>query len=228
WDTVGALGAPYGEFLGYFVDKLFGCSFHNVTLSESVQSAYHALAADERRWPFRPTPIEFTDYHRQRNEKNLSERKFALYKQKWFPGVHSNVGGGYREYGLSDCALEWMVECARLNGLNIAPLAKAKFSKDRLFKKDYSQPIEKSQKLYYQLLTAAFVKAPSLLGLKSVYPRCDYELVKHLTWGGEYIRPIGPDEDVEAVLEKCAIDPNYRPANVQAPQAARSRVLESA
>jgi len=46
WDTVGALGAPYGEFLGYLVDKMFGCSFHNVTLSESVDSAYHAVAAD--------------------------------------------------------------------------------------------------------------------------------------------------------------------------------------
>jgi uncharacterized protein (DUF2235 family) len=67
WDTVGALGAPYGEFLGYLVDKMFGCSFHNVTLSESVDSAYHAVAADERRWPFRPTHIELTDYHRQRS-----------------------------------------------------------------------------------------------------------------------------------------------------------------
>jgi len=102
-----------------------------------------------------------------------------------------------------------MVECARLNGLNIAPLDKAKFSKDRLFSKDYSQPIEKSQTLYYQLLTAAFVKAPSLLGMKSVYPRDDHELVKHLTWRGEYIRPIGPDEDIDAVLEKRKVDKQY-------------------
>ncbi|MGD9542399.1 MAG: DUF2235 domain-containing protein, partial [Methylocystis sp.] len=197
WDTVGALGAPYGEFLGYLVDKLFRCSFHDVTLSASVDSAYHALAADERRWPFRPTPIELTDYHRQRNEKNMSAHGFPLYQQKWFPGVHSNVGGGYSEYGLSDCALEWMVECARLNGLNIRPLESAEFSADRLFEKDYSQPIEKSQTLYYQLLTAAFVKAPSLLGIKSVYPRRDCELAKHLTWRGDYIRPIGPDEDID-------------------------------
>jgi len=209
WDTVGALGAPYGEFLGYLVDKLFGCSFHDVTLSESVDSAYHALAADERRWPFRPTPIELTDYHRRRNEKNLAERGFPLYKQKLFPGVHSNVGGGYSRYGLSDWALEWMVECARMNGLNIAPLDKAEFSRDRLFKKDYSEPIEKSQTLYYQMLTAAFVKAPSLVGIKSVYPRCDCELAKHLTWRGEYIRPMGPDDDIDAVLEKRKVDQAY-------------------
>ncbi len=28
WDTVGALGAPYGEILGYAVDRLFKCGFH--------------------------------------------------------------------------------------------------------------------------------------------------------------------------------------------------------
>jgi hypothetical protein len=59
------------------------------------------------------------------------------------------------------------------------------------------------------MLTAAFVKAPSLMGIKSVYPRCDCELVKHLTWRGEYIRPIGPDEDIDAVLEKRKVDKEY-------------------
>ena len=111
WDTVGALGAPYGEILGYLVDKVFKCSFHDLELSESVDSAYHAMAADERRWPFRPTPIELTAYHEERNRANRAEFGFSLYEQKWFPGVHSNVGGGYDRLGLSDCALEWMAEC---------------------------------------------------------------------------------------------------------------------
>jgi uncharacterized protein (DUF2235 family) len=92
WDTVGALGAPYGELLGYVVNKLFKCSFNDVELSKSVDSAYHALAADERRWPFRPTPIELTDYHKERNEANLAKFDFPLYAQKWFPGVHSSAG----------------------------------------------------------------------------------------------------------------------------------------
>ena len=45
--------------------------------------------------------------------------------------------------------------------------------------------------------------------MKSVYPRDDHELVKHLTWRGEYIRPIGPDEDIDAVLEKRKVDKQY-------------------
>jgi hypothetical protein len=46
WDTVGALGAPYGAILGRLLDKLFKTGFHDVTLNESVDAAYHALAAD--------------------------------------------------------------------------------------------------------------------------------------------------------------------------------------
>ena len=37
--------------------------------------------------------------------------------QKWFCGAHSDVGGGYAERGLSDIAMQWMVEKARGAGL---------------------------------------------------------------------------------------------------------------
>jgi hypothetical protein len=30
-------------------------------------------------------------------------------RQMWFPGVHSNIGGGYPEHGLSDTTLLWML-----------------------------------------------------------------------------------------------------------------------
>ncbi|MFB7575307.1 phospholipase effector Tle1 domain-containing protein [Streptomyces sp. NPDC056165] len=33
-------------------------------------------------------------------------------KQVWFPGSHMDVGGGHRETGLSDGALQWMIERA--------------------------------------------------------------------------------------------------------------------
>ena len=37
--------------------------------------------------------------------------------QAWFPGVHSNVGGGYVDSGLSDRALLWMIYNASQHGL---------------------------------------------------------------------------------------------------------------
>jgi uncharacterized protein (DUF2235 family) len=41
----------------------------------------------------------------------------APYQQVWFPGVHSSVGGGGERRGLSDNALEWVVDGARASGL---------------------------------------------------------------------------------------------------------------
>ncbi len=40
-------------------------------------------------------------------------------KQVWFCGMHSDVGGGYREQGLSDVPLLWMLSEAREHGLRI-------------------------------------------------------------------------------------------------------------
>ena len=37
--------------------------------------------------------------------------------QAWFAGVHSNIGGGYRDTGLSDLSFLWMTEKARGIGL---------------------------------------------------------------------------------------------------------------
>lgn len=37
--------------------------------------------------------------------------------QAWFPGMHSNIGGGYTPDGLANEALHWMVEQAETLGL---------------------------------------------------------------------------------------------------------------
>lgn len=99
WDTVGALGVPLGIF-----DRLNHTrfAFHDVSLSSRIRNAFHALAIDERRGPFAPTlwMQPRADAEEQRN----------WLEQAWFAGVHSNVGGGYAEAGLSDIALRWMVE----------------------------------------------------------------------------------------------------------------------
>ena len=43
-------------------------------------------------------------------------------KQVWFPGVHSDVGGGYAQVGLSDSALKWMIDEAQSKGLKFQNL----------------------------------------------------------------------------------------------------------
>jgi uncharacterized protein (DUF2235 family) len=63
-----------------------------------VKTVRQALAIDEARWDFRPQIWESPDHAGQ----SLA--------QLWFPGVHSNVGGGFRHDGLADAALMWLVE----------------------------------------------------------------------------------------------------------------------
>ncbi len=46
-----------------------------------------------------------------------SHKEGQVVEQVWFPGVHSDVGGGYSDTGLSDAAFTWMMEKAESCGL---------------------------------------------------------------------------------------------------------------
>lgn len=104
WDTVGSLGIPVpfwgtlgkGDFL-----------FHDTEPSKIVQHVRHAVSIDEDREDFQPTL--------------WSEKPGLDLKQVWFSGVHSDVGGGYRERGLSDCAAVWMIKESDRCGLTFEP-----------------------------------------------------------------------------------------------------------
>lgn len=102
WDTVGSLGIPLRGLRGLTRRKH---QFHDTELSGAVKNAFHALAIDEHRAPFEPTLWDFKPKPPQRVE------------QVWFCGAHSDVGGGYAEPGLSDIALQWMIDRATEAGL---------------------------------------------------------------------------------------------------------------
>lgn len=105
WDTVGSLGIPDDLGLLNLLDRPQDHTFHNAVLGKNVRTARQALAIDEQRKSFQPTlwtgPIQ--------PDQDL--------QQLWFPGVHSDVGGGYREAGLANGALLWMVNEAARVGL---------------------------------------------------------------------------------------------------------------
>ncbi|MDO6416825.1 DUF2235 domain-containing protein [Sphingomonas sp. BIUV-7] len=96
WDTVGSLGIPGNWFRGIARARY---AFHDVRLGAKIQRAYHALAIDEQRKNFAPTIWDTS---------NL--RKGQIVEQRWFAGVHSNIGGGYRDRVLSDITFLWMCE----------------------------------------------------------------------------------------------------------------------
>jgi hypothetical protein len=103
FETVGSYGVPAGFSglapLGRYITLLAFGGFEDTRLGPHVDHALHAIGVDERRRPFIPT--FWTVKKGEPHPKNI--------EQNWFPGVHSNVGGGYPESGLSDIALIWMI-----------------------------------------------------------------------------------------------------------------------
>jgi uncharacterized protein (DUF2235 family) len=96
WDTVSAVGFLRSSF-----------SIPYTASNPSIEIARHAVAIDERRARFR----QVLWINRLDAMPNL--------KQVWFPGVHSDVGGGYPEgeNGISKVSLAWMLREATDAGL---------------------------------------------------------------------------------------------------------------
>jgi uncharacterized protein (DUF2235 family) len=97
WDTVSSVG-----YLNQF--RTFPHTLNN----PDVTHVRHAVAIDERRACFRQN-LMFAKLQEQ-DVKNV-----------WFPGVHSDVGGGYpaAQAGLAKVTFEWMMREASCCGLEV-------------------------------------------------------------------------------------------------------------
>lgn len=101
WDTVSSVG---------WVENPLHVPYE--TNNAQIEIGRHAISIDERRAFFRS--------HLWMAPKNPAvEHGPKDLLQVWFPGVHSDVGGGYAEAesGVSKYALKWMLEEARNAGL---------------------------------------------------------------------------------------------------------------
>ena len=96
WDTVGALGIPINFFKKY-TNKFL--QFHDTKINKEIKHAYHALSIDEQRETFRPT---LWNVH--------SGNAHQVIEQVWFAGVHSDIGGGYKQREHSDITFKWMID----------------------------------------------------------------------------------------------------------------------
>lgn len=100
WDTVPSFGLPN-------IDHNIGW---DLDLPDNVQKCYHALALDERRQTFHLHRLEATV-----EDADQEGRLFEV----WFRGVHSDVGGGNKNLGLSSVPMSWMLRKAEQCGLPI-------------------------------------------------------------------------------------------------------------
>ena len=136
WDTVGALGIP-GSLFAKLDRQQYG--FLNTGPCSVVKHGCHAMAIEEHRAEFTPTPWTGTAPAGVRIE------------QVWFAGAHSDVGGGYATRSLADIPLVWMAKKAEEEGLaldwsclpdpnNLDPLAPNHDSRTLVFAADRIRP----------------------------------------------------------------------------------------
>lgn len=177
WDTVPALGlVPLAGF-NVLINNIpwWKHRFHDFKLHGSVRHAYHALAVDDDRLWFHPTVWKECGEHQ-------------LVEQVWFSGSHTDVGGGFREAGLSDVSFEWMVEKAIAHGL-------------RLYLRS---------RKYWNFAIApdgTDLHHPPRDGFGKIYAYAERDEV----WDATAYNSYGPPKVHESVLERAAQDPSYRP-----------------
>ena len=81
--------------------------FYDTQLNARVPFARHALSIDENRDDFRVVLWDEDD-----DTAVMAENGARRMRQRWFAGVHSDIGGSYpeAESRLSDIALDWMAK----------------------------------------------------------------------------------------------------------------------
>lgn len=103
YDTVKALGLP-----GIMdIVNPWRHEFHDNELSVRIPVGLQALSVDENRKTFR---AELWD-----DLSPEAKEQGQIIEQVWFPGVHSDIGGGYEDGNLADTSLGWML--SRLDAL---------------------------------------------------------------------------------------------------------------
>jgi uncharacterized protein (DUF2235 family) len=195
WDTVGALGIP--RVLDYKWIPRFSSQylFHDTQLGRAVQNAYHAVAIDEQREPYCVTLW------------TASAESRAHVEQRWFPGAHADVGGGYEDTLLPDPPLAWIAAKAAGHGLHFVndraatppsvPQPPAAFDLDG---REYLSPVHDS---YAEFMDGTYRVLRTLPGAGGrVYRRM---LVA--------ADGIGQAVD-QTALKKLDADPAYRPPNL--------------
>lgn len=215
WDTVGALGIP--PVFGLIPNPLNAkYRFHDTTLGECIRHAYHAIAIDEHRLPYKATLW------------TAGKGTTESVEQRWFPGAHSDVGGGYPDDLLHSLPLLWLAAKAASVGIE--------FVNDRRLAIPETPPTDPPR----MVVPASIAMAPSAFDLDDteyLSPVHDsyaeflgglYRGVRAVGFQGRvYRRMLVPSDGIQqsidsSAFQKWKVDSSYRPPNLA--QAGRTDV----
>ena len=213
WDSVASVIVPRAD--RFWIPSLETLPY--TRNNPSVEIFRHALALDERRRMFRVAPWADPQIYKP-NPFNKTSHKPQDISQVWFPGVHSDIGGGYREEesALSKIPLIWMVEEAKAAGLEI---------NTSMFNHLARGTLRKGSEHAYVAPDPAGMMHKSLVGAWWIL-ECIPKSVKYREWKrralfGAYIphsepRALPSETQIHAtVAQREAALPDYRPVNAR-------------
>ena len=201
WDTVGALGIPRVLDASWIPRFSSQYQFHDTALCEGIRNAFHAVAIDEQRLPYKATLWT--------QKQVLNEQV----EQRWFPGAHADVGGGYKDDLLPAPPLKWLADQAAACGLQFVndrnvpapngavptslPISPGAFDLDG---GEYLSPVHDS---YAEFMFGTYRVVRSVPGLGGrVYRRM-------------LVSSDGVNQKIdEMAFAKWKADPEYRPPNL--------------
>ncbi len=202
WDTVGAYGIPSLRTAALPI-RSGDYEFHDLNLSPIVDAAYHAIAIDEHREDFNVALW-----------KECAPDQREKVEQRWFPGAHANVGGGYQDDRLADISLAWIVDKATEHGLRFMMRPWTDISKAVIAQR--ADDAEAKPPPYLQVEGDEYEDVVRDSYGEFIYGL--YNLGRRALLRGRYFRPMlsgGVNETIDpSARAKWAADPDYRPRNL--------------
>lgn len=212
WRTANSFKKIFGRkvaihFLGVFdTVKSVGWLWSPLKLpftakNKSIRHVRHAVAIDERRAFFRTNLL-----------KPCPTQDF---QEVWFPGVHSDIGGGYKhdEQGLAQVAFHWMVKEASTTGLFVDRGALAQV----LSGTKYAAPDSKAtmhHSLDWRWIALEFLPQPRVPVYTDRDGRMRWQLPLYLNLCRR--RPMASNAAIhQSVVDRWKADLSYRPSNLQ-------------
>jgi uncharacterized protein (DUF2235 family) len=182
WDTVSSVGWVWDPAKYPFTAR-----------NPSVHAARHAVSIDERRWFFRQNRL---------NKATPDQRIDEL----WFPGVHSDIGGGYSQTdgGLWREPFVWILAGAEIAGLKVDQSRKAQILPP-------AQPDATSTDPKHESLHGSW-------WLAEFFPKLQWNSLRkksRLAIGGGRFRSIGTGDRMHrSAILRLRNDTTYRPDNL--------------
>lgn len=123
FDSVEAYGFPFEGLRSLWSWGVWPITFRNRLCARIVRRADQVLALDDERLTFHPIRFD----HRGMGTDDTP----TLIRERWFAGMHSDVGGGYPDDAVAMDPLLWIMAAAEAEGLRFRPGAMQGFEARR-------------------------------------------------------------------------------------------------